>query len=193
MVILTGCGILSTKGAYMFARISQLLAFSLGILLLSHAYSAAYAGQNDFSLKDLQGKTHTLEDYRGKWIIVNYWATWCPPCLDEIPDLVDFHERHKDKDAVVLGVNYEDIPAERLKQFVEDYFISYPILPMGKGVKPAQALLGPVPGMPTTYMVSPEGKVTARNVGPLTSSMIEKFITENSDKSKNKSSGKDTP
>ena len=60
-------------------------------------------------MPDLSGKMRSLEDYRGKWVIVNYWATWCPPCQEEIPDLVDFHDSHKDTDAVVLGVNFEDI------------------------------------------------------------------------------------
>ena len=53
---------------------------------------AAVAEPVDYSLPDMSGKTRSLEDYRGKWVIVNYWATWCPPCQEEIPDLVDFHD-----------------------------------------------------------------------------------------------------
>ncbi|MBI5041729.1 MAG: TlpA family protein disulfide reductase, partial [Gammaproteobacteria bacterium] len=57
----------------------------------------------DFSLPDVQGKQRNLSEFRGQWVVVNFWATWCPPCLEEIPDLVLFHERHQAKDAMVLG------------------------------------------------------------------------------------------
>ncbi len=62
----------------------------------------------DFMLPDLEGKPVSLSDFRGKWVIVNYWATWCPPCLDEIPELVSLHDDNRDK-LVVLGVDYEEI------------------------------------------------------------------------------------
>ena len=129
----------------------------------------------EFTLTDTQGKAHKLSDYRGKWVVVNYWATWCPPCLTEIPELVDFHEEHKDKDAVVLGVNFEDIGLNGLKQFTEEYFINYPVL----HTKPAPSSdLGPIPGLPTTYLVSPSGEVVARQVGPVTAKLITDFIAQ---------------
>ncbi len=131
------------------------------------------AGAAEFTLWDIHGDSHKLSDYRGKWVVVNYWATWCPPCLDEIPELVDFHDRHKDKDAVVLGVNLEDIGARRLQEFSESFLISYPVL---MGSPDPRSTLGPIPGLPTTYVVSPDGEVVARNVGPLTSKSLEDFI-----------------
>ena len=63
------------------------------ILILTTA--SVFADPVDYSLPDLKGKMHSLAEYKGKWVIVNYWATWCPPCQEEIPDLVDFHDRHK--------------------------------------------------------------------------------------------------
>ena len=135
-----------------------------------------FADPVEYSLKDLSGKTHHLSDYRGKWVVVNYWATWCPPCLKEIPDLVEFHERHKDKgDVVMLGVNFEDISQEQLADFVEGQMISYPVL----REQPAPGTpLGPVPGLPTTYIVSPEGRPIARQVGPVTGEMLDDFIAK---------------
>ncbi len=129
----------------------------------------------EFSLLDVQGATHNLSDYRGKWVVVNYWATWCPPCLTEIPELVDFHEDRKDKDAVVLGVNFEDISLNALKQFSEEYFMNFPVLRSKPGPDSA---LGPIPGLPTTYLVSPEGEVVARQVGPVTAELIADFIAQ---------------
>lgn len=135
----------------------------------------AQAEPVDFTLTDMKGVEHKLSDYRGKWVVVNYWATWCPPCLVEIPELVDFHEEHKDKDAVVLGVNFEDISLNGLKQFSEEYFMNYPVLRTKPG---PESELGPIPGLPTTYLVSPEGEVVARQVGAITSKLIADFIAQ---------------
>ena len=133
----------------------------------------AMAEPVEYSLPDLDGKMHSLADYKGKWVIVNYWATWCPPCQEEIPDLVNFHDSHKDHDAVVLGINLEDVGEEQLESFVESFLISYPIL---RSEPLATTPLGPVPGLPTTYIVAPDGSPVARQVGPVTSKQLEDYI-----------------
>ncbi|MCF6353658.1 MAG: TlpA family protein disulfide reductase [Candidatus Polarisedimenticolaceae bacterium] len=126
-------------------------------------------------LTDLQGVEHSLADYRGKWVIVNYWATWCPPCLEEIPELVQLHNEHKEQDAVVWGVNREDIPLADLKTFVAKQQISYPIFQVSAD---SSSPLGPVLGIPTTYLVSPEGEVVARHVGLVTVQKLEAFLQQ---------------
>ncbi len=146
-----------------------ILALLVGLLLGAQASAETV----DFTLPDLEGKPHKLSDYRGKWVVVNYWATWCPPCLEEIPELEVFHANHQDKDAVVLGVNMEEIDLESLKVFVDDQFISYPILRTGAD-SPGE--LGRVTGLPTSYLVSPAGELAARQVGPITADAIESFI-----------------
>ncbi|HEB99465.1 MAG TPA: TlpA family protein disulfide reductase [Thiotrichales bacterium] len=128
----------------------------------------------DFRLPGLDGREHALADYRGKWVVLNFWATWCPPCLEEIPELSAFHEAHEDKDAVVLGLNYEDISPPQLKAFAEEYFISYPILLNGDLKPPHPRLM--VPGLPVTYIVSPEGELVARQVGTVTAEALEQFL-----------------
>ncbi len=148
--------------------------------LLSFCFAAffalgAQAEPVEFTLLDLQDVKHKLSDYRGKWVVVNYWATWCPPCLTEIPELVDFHEERKDKDAVVLGVNFENISLSALKQFSEEYFMNFPVLRSKPG---SGSALGSIPGLPTTYLVSPEGEVVARQVGPVTAELIADFIEQ---------------
>jgi len=152
----------------------QLLIGMLFAPLLVFSFSAQ-AEPAEFMLPDMKDKQHKLSDYRGKWVVVNYWATWCPPCLTEIPELVEFHEDHKDKDAVVLGVNFEDIGLEGLKRFSEEYFMNYPVL----RTKPSgSSALGVIPGLPTTYIVSPKGEIIARQVGPVTAKMIADFIDQ---------------
>lgn len=148
------------------------------LLLLTLSPSYLLAEPVDFELEGLDGKTYKLSDYRGKWVLVNYWATWCPPCREELPELEVFHSNHKDKDAVVLGVAMERIEKERLKAFVDDQFISYPILMM----KPAASTeLGRVPGLPTSYLIDPNGELAARQVGPVTLEDLETFIANGSD------------
>ncbi len=134
----------------------------------------------DFTLPDLEGKPVSLSDYRGKWVIVNYWATWCPPCLEEIPDLVELYEDHRDKDVVVLGIDYEEVSLEYLKEFVDSHFISYPVLRMDPI---PVTTLGPVLGLPTTYIISPEGERVARQEGPITRKALEAYLARKREQS----------
>ena len=150
-------------------RLSMVLAVLLWI------YAAVASGsEDDFTLPDMDGRAHTLSDYRGQWVLVNYWATWCPPCLEELPELEVFHSGAAGK-AVVLGVNMEAIAKPRLRAFVEQQFLSFPILVAGESPSRDQ-LIGPVEGMPTSYLVTPEGEVVARQVGQITAEAINAFI-----------------
>lgn len=128
----------------------------------------------EMPLTDTHGNKVNLSSYQGKWVVVNYWATWCPPCIIEMPELQAFHDRHAaTEDAIVLGINTELIGKQQLLQFLDDYFITYPIFVS----KPTQqSELGLIPGLPTTFLVTPQGKVVARQVGPVTEEMIEQFI-----------------
>ncbi len=143
------------------------------LLLLSLLISQPlFAMQVDLQLTDLEGKQFKLSDYRGKWVVLNYWATWCPPCLEEIPELVHFHETHKDSDAVVIGVDMEMLSADVLRQFVDDNFMTYPIVPLVEEM-PA---FDDVQNFPTTYLIDPDGVAVVRHVGAVTSEALEEFI-----------------
>ena len=140
----------------------------LGLLLAPFTASAL-----DMKLNNLDGGMDNLQDYRGKWVVVNYWATWCPPCREEMPELQAFHDDHADSDGVVLGINTEVMDNEAIKTFLDDYFITYPNYRSGPVSK---SELGGIPGLPTTFLVSPAGTVEARQVGAVTREMIENFI-----------------
>lgn len=136
---------------------------------------AAGASAADFAFQDLQGKRHSLDGYKGKWVLVNFWATWCPPCLEEIPDLISLYDKHKNRDLVVLGVAMDYRSPQQVKDFSEQMLISYPVI---LGTPESAARVGPVSGLPTTYLFNPKGKLVAYNVGAVTRKAIENYIAE---------------
>jgi thiol-disulfide isomerase/thioredoxin len=143
-------------------------------LLLALGLAAAATATEAFRLYDLEGRVHTIDAYRGQWVLVNYWATWCPPCIEELPELERFHAG-ADGAAVVLGVNAEEITESRLRGFVARHELTFPILPAGE--RPARAgLVGPLDGLPTSYLIAPDGELVARQVGRVTAEGIAQFI-----------------
>lgn len=146
---------------------------SFCLLCLAMCSFSVVAEPVDFELPGLDGKTHRLADFRGKWVLVNYWATWCPPCREELPELEIFYNNHKDDDAVVIGVAMESIKLERLQKFVDKQFLSFPIL---LSEPAARTELGGIPGLPTSFLIDPTGEVVARQVGPVTAQDVEQFI-----------------
>lgn len=111
--------------------------------------------------KDSQGQTVDFAQFRGKWVILNYWASWCKPCYKEIPALNSFYQRHKNN-VVVLGVSYDQVSGKKLQQVIDKMKIQFPTL----SSDPATALgLGNVPGLPATYIFNPQGKLSQRLLG----------------------------
>lgn len=155
--------------------------------MLRKSLAALFAGLTLLSIQSLQaapeapvytditGSELDFADYRGKWVVVNYWATWCPPCKEEIPELVLFHENHKESDAVVVGFNMEEKPPEVLSRFVEENMMTYPVVPMTEEM----TLVGNIPGLPTTYLLDPSGRPVAMQVGQVTADMLESYINNN--------------
>lgn len=143
-------------------------------LLLSPNFAAS-AATPEFELPDLHGTIHRLADYRGDWVVVNYWATWCPPCLAEMPELAWFSEQYADQGVTVLGLDIEDIEVAELQAFVEDLGVNYPILLAG--ITPPEGMPA-ILGLPMTFVVSPDGEIANRHLGPLTAAMLENMLQE---------------
>jgi peroxiredoxin len=128
----------------------------------------------DFTLKDMNNARVRLSDYKGKVILVNFWATWCAPCKIEIPGFVELYDQYKDKGFVILGVSGDD-DAETLRAFASEWKINYPVL-VGKDEEKLLDAYGPLYGYPTTVIVGRTGAVCGRHVGPATKEQFEREI-----------------
>ena len=135
-----------------------------------------------FTLKDQYGKTHTLADYKGKVIFLNFWATWCPPCRAEMPDIQKLYERSPregDKAVIVLGVAAPKLGSEKneagIKAFMDKNGYTYPVL-MDKGGKLFEAY--GIRAIPTTYLIGRNGNILGRVQGALSAENIERIVQE---------------
>jgi len=142
----------------------------LAVALLACSWSG-YAAE--FSLQDMQGKTHHLADYRGKWVLINFWATWCPPCLNEIPELTSLYNQHKDKDLVVIGIAMDFGAAKMVADFAQSHGISYPVV---LGNHKIAAQIGDVVVLPTSYLYDPKGQRVTSHMGEVTRAGVEAYI-----------------
>jgi peroxiredoxin len=113
----------------------------------------------DFTLTDLQGKTWTLKELKGKVVLVNFWATWCPPCRKEMPDLNTLYQRFKDQGFVILAISDEE--ADKVKPFIAERSISYPVM-LDPGRKVNE--LFQVQGIPKSFVYDREGKLVAQSI-----------------------------
>ena len=128
----------------------------------------------DFTVKDMNGARVRLADYKGKVILINFWATWCAPCQLEIPGFIELYAQYKDKGFVLLGVSGDD-DAETLRTFADEWKINYPML-VGLGEDRLLDAYGPLYGYPTTVLVGRDGSVCGRHVGPATKEEFEREI-----------------
>jgi thiol-disulfide isomerase/thioredoxin len=134
------------------------------VALLAAAFSAAA-----FDLTDTQGKRHRLADYKGRYVVVNFWATWCVPCVQEIPEIAQFHRKHPD--VIVLGVAQDAEDAAKVRRFAAKVGHEYPLVLSDDNV---EKQLGAARALPTTRIYDPQGKAIYDRVGRVDSKFLEK-------------------
>jgi cytochrome c biogenesis protein CcmG/thiol:disulfide interchange protein DsbE len=127
----------------------------------------------DFQLKDMNGVDVKLDSFKGKVILLNFWATWCGPCKAEIPSLVELQEKYAD-DLVVLGFSVDD-PAEKMKPYAEEHKVNYPLL-VGNGREDVQNAFGPLLGIPVSVIIGRDGIIAKKHTGIATKEQFEREI-----------------
>ena len=137
------------------------------------AAAAGKPARLDFKLKDMNGVEVRLDSFKGKVILINFWATWCGPCKAEIPSLVELQEKYAD-DLVVLGFSVDD-PAEKMKPYAEEYKVNYPLL-VGNGREDVQNAFGPLLGIPVSVIIGRDGIIALKHTGIATKEQFEREI-----------------
>jgi peroxiredoxin len=128
--------------------------------------------QLNMQLKDMNGATVNLADFKGKVILLNFWATWCGPCKVEIPEFIRAYEEHKNKGFVVLGVSIDDT-ADQLKKFAAQYKVNYPMLLNQDDVEEA---FGPIYGVPVSFFIGRDGLICRKQMGEVKKEMLEREL-----------------
>ena len=159
----------------MFLRLA--LAFALSLALVAGA-QAEPATMPTLSVKTLDGGTFDLAAERGKWVIVNFWATWCSPCIKEMPDISHLVESRPDVTAIGLAFGDEEVAD--VQAFLKKHPVKYPVanVPIAE---PPKDFVRPK-GLPTTYLIAPDGTVAKKFTGPVTAGDLEKAIAAGSSK-----------
>ena len=137
------------------------------------AAAAGKPARLDFKLKDMHGVEVRLDSFKGKVILLNFWATWCGPCKAEIPSLVELQEKYAD-DLVVLGFSVDD-PAEKMRPYAEEYKVNYPLL-VGNGREDVQNAFGPLLGIPVSVIIGRDGIIAKKHTGIATKEQFEREI-----------------
>ena len=152
-------------------------------LVLWMMFSALAAGGPQLSLKNLDGEWHSIDEFvgRGQWVLVNIWGPRCPPCVEEMPELGSFHDRHSGAGAMVLGIAI-DFPsfgyavATDVRQFLDDYLIDFPVLLADHTVFARLTDGQQLRAVPTSLLYRPDGVLAVVHTGTLTQLQLEQYL-----------------
>ena len=128
----------------------------------------------DFTMKDVDGNNVSLSTYKGKVVLLNFWATWCGPCKAEIPGFVKLQEKYRDQGLVIVGYSVDDT-AEKAKAYAAQFKMNYPIL-LGEGREDLQDAYGPIWGLPSSFIISKDGRVCRKHIGIAPEAVFEKEV-----------------
>jgi peroxiredoxin len=137
------------------------------------AAACSAAANLDFTLKDFRGKRFALSDHKGKVVLLDFWATWCPPCRKQIPGLVELYNRYRSRGFIVIGVSMDESTSD-VTRFAKQLKINYPIL-LGAGREDLEPAFGPLP-LPTALVISRDGRICGKHDGFTSREQLEREI-----------------
>ena len=126
----------------------------------------------DFTLPQPDGKELRLSSYRGKVVLLDFWATWCYPCREEIPHLVDLQQKYGDRGLQIIGVSLDDSP-DPVPSFYQQFHMNYPVV---MGTAKTGELYGGLLGLPVTFLIDRDGHIFAKHIGATDAAIFEKEI-----------------
>jgi cytochrome c biogenesis protein CcmG/thiol:disulfide interchange protein DsbE len=128
----------------------------------------------DFTMKDVAGKDVSLSEFKGKVLVIDFWATWCGPCKVEIPHFIEFQDKYGKDGLQIVGISVDDT-VEKLEPYVREMKMNYPVL-QGLGHDDVQDAYGPILGIPVSVMISRDGKICATHTGLTGKDVFEREI-----------------
>lgn len=127
----------------------------------------------DWTLKDVDGREVKAADFKGKVVVVDFWATWCPPCRKEIPEYVALQEKYRERGLVILGFSLDELPAAEVKNFGQGMKVNYPLLLADSTTAES---FGDIQGLPTAFVIDREGNIRHVKLGLADPAAYEKLI-----------------
>ncbi len=155
-----------------------LMVLAAGLSAVCHSASRSQEETTpapDFSLKDIRGRSLALGDFKGKVLVLNFWATWCPPCRQEIPDFIEAYKSLKGQGLEIVGLSVDRLTPDKLGAWAEEVGINYPV-----ALATPEIVASYEPGdyIPATIIVDGKGRIRFRNVGPLDKDTLTRLFKE---------------
>ncbi len=160
------------------SRLAVMAVWLTSMMLVSQACGRAEEAQvvqaaPEFALTSLDGETVKLSDYQGRVVIVDFWATWCPPCREEIPHFVELQQRYGDRGLTVIGISVDQGGPQVVRSFAQEQGINYPLVMADARVA---GDYGGIRGIPTTFVIDRQGRIVKKYVGYQDKSVFERDI-----------------
>lgn len=160
------------RGSKLVLAVMVVVLIGIGLYSMRRKHGPEHRPAPDFSLPRLNGPTLQLSSYRGKVVLLDFWATWCVPCREEIPHFVELQQRYGDRGLQIIGVSMDDSP-EPVRDFYQQFHMNYPVV---MGTAKTGELYGGVLGLPIAFVIGKDGLIYSKKIGAADMAVLEREI-----------------